>query len=95
MRVLAILLACVFLGGCETAAEHQAKLQEQMLEQMAAQDDAYCRTQKQQSYDACRQTRASYRQTMMTGAVGAQIAAGQQPQPGRNPMCLPNGGGIC
>ena len=71
MRALAILLACVFLAGCETAAEHQAKLQLRLLEQMGVQDDTYCRLQRQQSYKACRQTRAESRR--ITAAIGTHF----------------------
>jgi hypothetical protein len=69
MRVLAIFLTCVSLGGCLTAAEHQAELQQRILEQMAVQDDTFCRLQRQQSYKACRQTRAESRR--ITAAVEA------------------------
>jgi hypothetical protein len=61
MRVVAILLACAFLAVCETAAEQQDNLHLRILEQMGVQDDTYCRLQRQQSYKACRQTRADSR----------------------------------
>jgi hypothetical protein len=78
MLALVWLSSGLVLAGCVTAAERQAQQQEQHMEEMAAQDDAYCRQQKAQGYDECRRTRLSYRETMMTGAA-AVLVAGPQP----------------
>lgn len=78
-----LLAAGLGLAGCLTPAERQAQRQEQYMEEMAAQDDAYCKQQKAQAYDECRRTRLSYRQTMMTGSA-AVVIAGPQPNAMQN-----------
>jgi outer membrane murein-binding lipoprotein Lpp len=83
MLALAMLSSGLVLAGCVTAAERQAQQQEQHMQEMAAQDDAFCKEQKVQGYDECRRTRLSYRQTMMTGSA-AVIVAGPQPNAMQN-----------
>jgi hypothetical protein len=74
----------IAVGGCHIAT--QQELQERYLEQMAAQDDAYCKQQTSQSYDACRSTRVAYRQTMMLGAT-SEAQASMARQQAANAMC--------
>jgi hypothetical protein len=100
----AALLAFVFLTGCS----HQPSLtpaqqQELALEQMAAQDDAYCKQQTTQKYADCRNARIAYRQTaaanasanaqMFQAATAAQaVQNAQQAQAMHNLQCM---GGTC
>jgi hypothetical protein len=99
-----LLLAFVFLTGCA----HQPSLtpaqqQELALQQMAAEDDTYCKQQQARAYADCRNARIAYRQTMAANtsanaqmyqaAAAAQAAQNaQQAQAMRNLRCL---GGNC
>jgi hypothetical protein len=83
MLALVLFASGLVLAGCVTAAERQAQRQEQEMQEMAAQDDAFCKQQKAQAYDECRRTRLSYRQTMMAGSA-AVVVAGPQPNAMQN-----------
>jgi hypothetical protein len=92
IRAVLLCAALAVLGGCHIAT--QEEIQERYLEQMANQDDAYCKQQAMQSYDDCRKTRVGYRQTMMLGAsADAQQATAnaQQQQAQARAMCQLSG----
>jgi hypothetical protein len=98
------LLALVFLSGCSyEPTSSPAQQQELALQQMAAEDDAYCKQQKTQPYNDCRSARIAYRQTaaanasanaqMFQAAAAAQAVQNQQQaQAMHNLRCM---GGNC